>query len=622
MSYNSVSRQSTAQAAEPVGQRTGPASIIDRRASAAAHLQLKQKIDSSRNAAAPSSIRQLMAARQADCAQLAGDDTVQPNNTGLPDNLKAGIEHLSGISMDHVKVHYNSAQPAQLNAHAYAQGSEIHVGPGQERHLPHEAWHVVQQAQGRVEPTMQMKAGVAVNDDRGLEAEADDMGAQALRIGQSSARGPVAGLADASSASPVQAQGPVQRFADEANANRRKEVEGGAPQLDHAISQDTLGQLWSVLSTLQNLPGIKKPEKLASLMARLKALYEQQEIIVTGKNALLNIRNNITPGYTDTFGNPGSTYDHQVKMDNKNNVAITEQSGHLEKMDRAIRSLVRQLPILEKLAVIGMDETAEAFLADINGDLQAITDTLNYLHGDAGTKPVFDKDIWYSLDGRKVKKVPAEYIDVSDSRLRNRGANKRLLGIDLQGIQIESQLRLSSYELESNGKTGKQAVNSIKHTSPVMDIKTTISRTAWAHIYNRHTIDGFSGDVKAVNTFWKYDPKKILLTYYDEVLAELMLIIDRKTDLAKQFAALKKDDEFEEPINEAGTAFFFQGKYVGTPGYKLAIELQSFAPQSPEFAYAVVPSEELGREPPRFFDESYGMSPSSGAESDDTEGYA
>lgn len=110
-------------------------------------------------------------------------ETPKPNNTGLPDQLKSGIESLSGMSMDHVKVHYNSAQPAQLNAHAYAQGSEIHVAPGQERHLPHEAWHVVQQVQGRVKPTMQMKAGVPVNDDAGLEAEADVMGAKALGLG-------------------------------------------------------------------------------------------------------------------------------------------------------------------------------------------------------------------------------------------------------------------------------------------------------------------------------------------------------------------------------------------------------------------------------------------------------
>lgn len=99
------------------------------------------------------------------------------NNTGLPDNLKSGVENLSGFSMDDVKVHYNSAKPAQLNAHAYARGTDIHIAPGQERHLPHEAWHVVQQKQGRVKPTMQMKG--SVNDDAGLEREADVMGAKA-----------------------------------------------------------------------------------------------------------------------------------------------------------------------------------------------------------------------------------------------------------------------------------------------------------------------------------------------------------------------------------------------------------------------------------------------------------
>ncbi len=104
----------------------------------------------------------------------------KPNTTGIPDNLKSGVENLSGFSMDDVKVHYNSSKPAQLQALAYAQGTDIHIAPGQEQHLPHEAWHVVQQKQGRVQPTMQMKEGVAVNDDKGLESEADVMGGKAM----------------------------------------------------------------------------------------------------------------------------------------------------------------------------------------------------------------------------------------------------------------------------------------------------------------------------------------------------------------------------------------------------------------------------------------------------------
>lgn len=113
------------------------------------------------------------------------------NKTGLPDSLKTGIENLSGYSMDDVKVHRNSDKPAQLNAHAYAQGTDIHLASGQEKHLPHEAWHVVQQKQGRVKPTMQMKGKVNVNDDEGLEKEADDMGSKAIAAGQNGTVGPV-----------------------------------------------------------------------------------------------------------------------------------------------------------------------------------------------------------------------------------------------------------------------------------------------------------------------------------------------------------------------------------------------------------------------------------------------
>ncbi|QIR41267.1 DUF4157 domain-containing protein [Tolypothrix sp. PCC 7910] len=113
-------------------------------------------------------------------AAVTPSEVQQPNNTRLPNHLKTGIENLSGISMEDVKVHYNSAKPAQVQALAYTQGTDIHVAPGQEKHLPHEAWHVVQQKQGRVKPTLQAK-GVAINDDAGLEREADVMGNKAVQ---------------------------------------------------------------------------------------------------------------------------------------------------------------------------------------------------------------------------------------------------------------------------------------------------------------------------------------------------------------------------------------------------------------------------------------------------------
>ena len=120
--------------------------------------------------------------RKADMANNATQraEAPRPNNTGMPDNLKSGIESLSGFSMDDVRVHYNSSKPATVQALAYTQGTDIHVAPGQEKHLPHEAWHVAQQMAGRVSPTTNIN-GMPVNDHAALEHEADVMGEKAVQ---------------------------------------------------------------------------------------------------------------------------------------------------------------------------------------------------------------------------------------------------------------------------------------------------------------------------------------------------------------------------------------------------------------------------------------------------------
>jgi len=122
-----------------------------------------------------------------DRAQRAED--LRPNNTGMPDNLKSGIENLSGFSMDDVRVHYNSSKPATVQALAYTQGTDIHVAPGQEKHLPHEAWHVAQQMAGRVSPTTNIN-GMPVNDNAALEHEADVMGEKAVQCKNDSTSNP------------------------------------------------------------------------------------------------------------------------------------------------------------------------------------------------------------------------------------------------------------------------------------------------------------------------------------------------------------------------------------------------------------------------------------------------
>ncbi|NEO85276.1 MAG: DUF4157 domain-containing protein [Spirulina sp. SIO3F2] len=110
--------------------------------------------------------------------QALPQQTSEPNRTGMPLQLKAGVESLSGMSMSDVKVHYNSPEPTKIGALAYTRGTDIHLAPKQEQHLAHEAWHVVQQKQGRVPVTTQFKK-LAGNDSPALEREADVMGAKA-----------------------------------------------------------------------------------------------------------------------------------------------------------------------------------------------------------------------------------------------------------------------------------------------------------------------------------------------------------------------------------------------------------------------------------------------------------
>ncbi|MBK6265110.1 DUF4157 domain-containing protein [Marivirga sp. S37H4] len=186
-SDNNLSANRQTRVPHAVAQKQGkhePAfQFEDNRPEAVAQRKLQEVANNSSQARQTAHLQVLAGSKNIQLKKKEEEELVQKkeNKTGLPDNLKTGIENLSGYSMDDVKVHRNSDKPAQLNAHAYAQGTDIHLASGQEKHLPHEAWHVVQQKQGRVKPTTQLKGKVNINDDEGLEKEADVMGAKALQ---------------------------------------------------------------------------------------------------------------------------------------------------------------------------------------------------------------------------------------------------------------------------------------------------------------------------------------------------------------------------------------------------------------------------------------------------------
>jgi hypothetical protein len=110
------------------------------------------------------------------------------NGESLPEQLRWYLEHLSGYDLSDVRVHRDSAWPARMGARAFVLGTEIHLSPAAEDALEHEAWHVVQQKQGRVRATGTVsfedpRLGTAgLNDEEPLEREAEAMGRMARRL--------------------------------------------------------------------------------------------------------------------------------------------------------------------------------------------------------------------------------------------------------------------------------------------------------------------------------------------------------------------------------------------------------------------------------------------------------
>jgi hypothetical protein len=110
---------------------------------------------------------------------------VQRKSNGIPDGVLQKMEASFGTSFADVNIHEGS-QAADVGALAYTQGSDIHFAPGKfqpdsksgQELLGHELAHVVQQREGRVKPNAEV-AGVPLNDDKALEAEADRLGSKA-----------------------------------------------------------------------------------------------------------------------------------------------------------------------------------------------------------------------------------------------------------------------------------------------------------------------------------------------------------------------------------------------------------------------------------------------------------
>lgn len=110
----------------------------------------------------------------------------QSSSNGMPEDVRGKMESAFQTDFSNVNVHQNSQSATDVGALAYAQGNDVHFAPGQfkpnttagQELIGHELAHVVQQREGRVQPTTQTK-GLAVNDNPSLENEADQFGKKA-----------------------------------------------------------------------------------------------------------------------------------------------------------------------------------------------------------------------------------------------------------------------------------------------------------------------------------------------------------------------------------------------------------------------------------------------------------
>lgn len=147
-----------------------------------------QMIDNRSLSVAQAKMSGLIQCQDEDEDLLQGKFVGEANTTGIPDNVKQRMEDSFGTDFSGVRVHPESSKAPEVGALAYTQGTDIHFAPGQfkpdtsagQQLLGHELAHVVQQAEGRVQPTTEV-GGMPVNDDVSLEHEADVLGAKSAR---------------------------------------------------------------------------------------------------------------------------------------------------------------------------------------------------------------------------------------------------------------------------------------------------------------------------------------------------------------------------------------------------------------------------------------------------------
>lgn len=557
-----------------------------------------------------------LASRASDAATTTANPS-QENKTGLPDKLKSGIESLSGVSLDDVTVHLNSSKPREVQALAYTRGTEIHVQQGQEEHLPHEAWHVVQQKQGRVRPTMQLE-GVAINDDQVLEREADTMGAQGARAGsvdEASVDRAAPGGAQVrgKSGSNVADRSTVIQgvFPDSANDTRRGEqgIAKESVQLDHMVSQKNLKDFAATYKLLDGLTSDPKSKweitKTAlSKVRKAAGKLPHGDHVLMSEAHLINIPENIVPGLQGQIQGAKDEFDPQVAKQeggatHSQRYGQTELSKSQLKLDMAIIKLNNLVAsakeILPKGAAVKDNKIYNSDTDQlIANELDKVATAFTTLA--KAVEPTYVSDVWYDYNEHKVKRRGADWItDASKFDIMTEDAPEKG---DEEG-QIDDWEHTFTFTTETLGKIGP----ALKTIPVSVEVALEVPYATWKHIYERHYLPTFAGVAEAVNTFWKEAPYGYLTGDAGTTLLEqeTQLALERSINFNKSYNNIEEGESGHKELNWSKSAdkLFFQttGDYSITAKeesgveYYVELKFKSIAPQDPSIAYALKPDE-------------------------------
>jgi hypothetical protein len=474
----------------------------------------------------------------------------------------------------------------------------------------------------------------------------------------------------------------IQRvFPNNANKERLEEARKKTDQevqLDHSISQDTIKKFVPIIEKIGVVVAPKNSlytHLQKGFAAFREAIEEVFGEIDSLEDALLNFKINLVPGYKNQTGNPGTVFDPQVGITHgkgENNAVVykTEESKTLLELDNLIREAYRLDTYLPKnqadvMKESGYNKNLDNALGDV---LLGIARTLKPV---SSVKPqAFNADLWYEYnkpkeegahqskkaqqklkkaeetgqkaENLKAKKAPAEWLGTVPDKLGTKATKKPKTKDEkvvrnyppvkevtytwtvdkIPNMNRKPSLEEGNHKHKNKAKMEENTFENAGHLT--IKVKVTIPKGCWEHIYDRHTIEHFAGEVEAINTFWKDDPQKAITQQLLE--PEISLLIRRKIDIQKLASEhgvkraaqvkpskneiVKETDEDSESydddepiatskINEPANDLFFQGSLAvfnrvqelanSANLFEVEIVMRSIAPQNEELGYAILP---------------------------------